>query len=193
MHSPDPDSITPMKKHASEIPLSAPTSPCSPAARQDLLPVIRAIATIRERTELFTTIIEQIKPVLPVDDTGILILDKTGNYWQDWTNADNYQKTNAVIQAQQPGLDQSFPVDRWMRYVLNHSGIMSVACFMQQYPEHPFGPVMWEAGLREFIFTPLVFGGKKLGVLFFDAEKEGTYTEEHLHLFQSLAELLAIF
>jgi GAF domain-containing protein len=51
---------------------------------------------------------------------------------------------------------------------------------------------MWEAGLKEFIFTPLVNGGKKLGVLFFDSETEGTYTEGHFPLFEAIANQLAI-
>jgi hypothetical protein len=56
-----------------------------------------------------------------------------------------------------------------MEYTLHHTGIMTVAGFMEQYPEHPFGLVMWEAGLREMMFTPLLSGDRKLGVLFFDS------------------------
>lgn len=157
-----------------------------------LLSISRAIATIRTRKELFATIIDTIKPSIPVDDTGIMILNRTGEEWQDWTNVDNYQETKAVTQLQQMGYDQYFPVDRWMQYVLHHSGIMTVAQFQEQYPEHPFGPVMWEAGLREFIFTPLLNRGQRLGVLFFDAKQEGTYTEQHLELFKAIADLLAV-
>jgi transcriptional regulator with GAF, ATPase, and Fis domain len=157
-----------------------------------LLSINTAIATIRERKELFTAIIQKIKPVIPVDNTGILVLDETGTRWQDWTNADNYQETGAATQLQQLGYDKFQPLDRFTEYTLNHSGIMTVAQFREQYPEHPFGPVMWEAGLREMMFTPLVTGGRKLGVLFFDAEREGTYTEGHFPLFKAIANQLAL-
>jgi GAF domain-containing protein len=79
-----------------------------------------------------------------------------------------------------------------MEYTLHHTGVMSLAAFREQYPEHPFGPVMWEAGLREFMFTPLVTGGRTLGVLFFDAEQEGAYTPKHLALFQTIADQVAV-
>lgn len=158
---------------------------------QTLLEVSRAIATIRDRKELLVTIVEQIKPVIPVDDTGILVLDSTGQYWQDWTNTDNYQGHQSATQLQQLGYDQWLPMDRIAEYTLTHTGIMTVAHFKEHYPEHPFGPVMWEAGLREMLYTPLVNGGRKLGVLFFDAEQEGTYTEQHLRLFKPIADLIA--
>ncbi|NVO32271.1 sigma 54-interacting transcriptional regulator [Hymenobacter lapidiphilus] len=156
-----------------------------------LLAVSETIATVRERKELITTIINQVKPVIPIDDTGIAILSRTGEDWQDWTNVDNYQGTNTIAQLQQLGYDQWQPVDALMEYTLHHSGIMSMAQFKEQYPEHPFGPVMWDAGLRELMFTSLVNGGRKLGVLFFDTEREGTYTPAHLTLFKALADLIA--
>ncbi|GAB3220949.1 sigma 54-interacting transcriptional regulator [Spirosoma arcticum] len=156
-----------------------------------LLAVSRAIATIRDRKELLATIFEQIKPIIPVDDTGILVLDSTGQYWQDWTSVDDYQQTQASAMLQQLGYDQWLPMDRFGEYTLTHTGIMTVAHFKEHYPEHPFGPVMWEVGLREMLYTPLVNGGRKLGVLFFDAEQEGTYTEQHVRLFKPIADLIA--
>jgi GAF domain-containing protein len=105
---------------------------------------------------------------------------------------DNYQGTVSVIQFQQLGYDQFQPLDRFTKYTLQCSGIMSVAAFQQQYPEHPFGPVMWGRRLREFMFTPLVTGGRTLGVFFFDAEREGTYTAKHLSLFQAIADQVAV-
>ncbi len=149
-----------------------PTVPVSPVPDFDLHPLVAigaAIARVRQRKELFATIIEKIRTVIPVDDTGLLVLDPTGQYWQDWTNVDNYQNAPAATQLQQMGYDGFLPIDRWMEYTLHHTGIMTVAGFMEQYPEHPFGLVMWEAGLREMMFTPLLSGDRKLGVLFFDS------------------------
>jgi transcriptional regulator with GAF, ATPase, and Fis domain/CheY-like chemotaxis protein len=172
----------------------APRSGTGPAPESlpVLLRINTAIATIRERKELFAAILEQIKPAIPVDDTGIVVLDQTGTRWQDWTNVNHYQNHPASAQLQQQGNDTFQPVDRWLEYTLNHSGIMTIAQFREGYPEHPFGPVMWEAGLREMMFTPLVTGGRKLGVLFFDSQKEDTYTEGHLALFQALAGQVAV-
>jgi GAF domain-containing protein len=157
-----------------------------------LLRISTAIATIRERKELFAAILEQIKPAIPVDDTGILVLNEPGTRWQDWTNADHYQNHPSSAQLQQLGYHEFQPLDRFTEYTLNHSGIMTVAQFREQYPEHPFGAVMWEAGLREMMFTPLVTGGRKLGVLFFDSQREGTYTKGHLALFKAIAGQVAV-
>jgi hypothetical protein len=152
----------------------------TPDQLQVLIPIARSIAAVRGRKELFATIFGQIKPIIPVDDTGLLVLDQTGNFWQDWTNMDNYQNHPSATQLGQMGYDGLLPVDQCIEYFLHHSGIMSVAQFRELYPEHPFGPVMWEAGLREMLFTPLTHRGKTLGVLFFDSEKEGTYTRRTL-------------
>ncbi|GAB3220259.1 sigma-54-dependent Fis family transcriptional regulator [Spirosoma arcticum] len=157
-----------------------------------LLTISQTIAAVRERKELFTAIFEHLKPVIPVDDTGILVLDKTGKYWQDWTNVDNYQGHQAATQLQQKGYDQFLPMDRFTEYTLNHTGVITVAQFRGHYPEHPFGEVMWEAGIRELMFTPLMHRGKKLGVLFLDSEQEGTYTEAHLRLCKTIADLIAV-
>jgi GAF domain-containing protein len=157
-----------------------------------LLSTSRAIATVRNRKELFASILGQIKPFIPVDDTGILVLDKTSTRWQDWTNVDNYQETLAATQLWQLGYDGFQAIGQAEEYFLNHCGIMTVAQFREQYPEHPFGAVMWEAGLREMMFTPLVTGGQQLGVLFFDSEREGTYTERHLTLFKAIADQVAV-
>jgi GAF domain-containing protein len=157
-----------------------------------LLALSTALAGIRERKELFAAIFEQINPIIPVDDTGLIVLNQTGENWQDWTNVDNYQNAPASTQLQQMGYDRLQPMDRWMEYTLHHTGIMTVARFMELYPEHPFGPVMWAAGLREMLFTPLLHRGKTLGVLFLDSRREGTYTETHLPLFQAVTNLIAV-
>ncbi len=81
-----------------------------------LLKINTAIASIRERKELFTSILDQIKPLIPVDDTGVLVLDKTGTRWQDWTNVDNYQNHPSATQLQQLGYDGLQPMDRFMEY-----------------------------------------------------------------------------
>jgi GAF domain-containing protein len=157
-----------------------------------LLPQLTtAIASSRSRRELFTTIFKQLKPVIPVEATGILVLDQTGRYWQDWTEVDNYHYPSAT-QPKQMGYDGWLPVDRFEEYTLHHTGIMTLAQFKELYPEHPFGTVMWKAGLREMLFTPLVNGGKKLGVLFFNSGQEGTYTQQHLTLFKAVAGLVAV-
>jgi transcriptional regulator with GAF, ATPase, and Fis domain len=182
------------KPTAQKDPLANPGNQVGqPGERESvLLALSTALAGIRERKELFGTIIEKIRPVIPVDDTGLLVLDKTGRYWQDWTNVDNYQGHAASTQLKQMGYDGLLPVDRWMEYTLNHTGIMTVGKFKEQYPEHPFGPVMWEAGLREMMFAPLVHRGDRLGVLFFDSQQAGTYSETHLPLFQAVADLIAV-
>jgi GAF domain-containing protein len=182
------------KPTAQKDPLADPGNQVGqPGERESvLLALSTALAGIRERKELFGTIIEKIRPVIPVDDTGLLVLDKTGQYWQDWTNVDNYQGHAASTQLKQLGYDGLLPVDRWMEYTLKHTGIMTVGKFKEQYPEHPFGPVMWEASLREMMFAPLVHRGDRLGVLFFDSQQEGTYSETHLPLFQAVADLIAV-
>ena len=157
-----------------------------------LLTISQTIAAVRDRKELFTAIFEHINPVIPVDDTGLVVLDKTGNYWQDWTNVDNYQGHQAATRLQQMGYDQFLPMDRFTEYTLNHTGVLTVTQFRVQYPEHPFGEVMWEAGISELLFTPLMHGGQKLGVLFLDSEQEGTYTEAHLRLSKTIADLIAV-
>ena len=157
-----------------------------------LLSISEAMATIRERKELFATIIEKIKLLIPIDDTAIIVLDKTGKYWQDWTNVDNYQETEAANRLKEMGHDQFLPMDPLTEYCLTHTGIITLADTIAQYPNHPFLPVLREAGLMEYIYTPLVYGGQKLGILFLDSKKEGTYTTAHLSLIKTIGSQIAV-
>jgi transcriptional regulator with GAF, ATPase, and Fis domain len=164
----------------------------NPQELQLLLSVNTVIATIRERKELFAAVFERINRVLPVDDTGLLVLDKTGEYWQDWAIRDNYQETEGNVLLQQKSYTGWQPFDRWMAYSLHHPGIITVKQFQEQYPEHPFVPIIRESRIQEMLHVPLVHKGKPLGVLILDSSREDTYLPAHLSLVQTLADLIAI-
>lgn len=157
-----------------------------------LFSIIQAVATIRERKKLFATIFDCIKPLIPVEDTGFAVFDKSGKYWQSWSNIDNYQNSAVNTELQTMGYDGFLPMDDWMQYASQGSGIMTFAEFRRRYPEHPFGEVIWKAGLREMLFTPLIYQEQKLGVIFLDSKQEGTYTQEHLLLLEKIACQVAI-
>ncbi|GAB3740299.1 sigma-54-dependent Fis family transcriptional regulator [Spirosoma lituiforme] len=157
-----------------------------------LLQLSKTIVSVRERKELLATIFRELKAHLPIDDTAILILDKTGQYWQDWTIRDNDQETEGNILLQQLGYGRWIPLDRWMAYSLQQAGIISVKQFQEQYPEHPFRVILWEFGVRDMLHVPLVYKGKPLGVLMLDAKSEGAYQPAHLSLVQLVADLIAV-
>ncbi len=157
-----------------------------------LLQVNRTIAAVRERKELAAVLFEQIRLHIPVDDIGILVPDKTATYWQDWCKVENGPETEAATGWQQPSPGGVQPVDFPLTEVLSHAGMMTVADFLTRYPNHSFGQALQEAGLREMIFTPLVTGNQKTGVLFLSAQQEGSYAEQHLPLIQAIAEQVAV-
>ncbi|WP_194777648.1 sigma-54-dependent Fis family transcriptional regulator [Pararhodonellum marinum] len=154
-----------------------------------LLDISEHIAAIDNRKELFTTIINEIKPIIPIDDTGILVLNKAGTHWQDWTNIENFQETDAAKNLNLAGFTDYIPLDHFTEIAFNSTGIFSIKEVIEA--NHPFATIMTDAGLKEFMFTPLISHGKTIGSLFFDSQTQGTYSPKYFDTFKVIANMVA--
>jgi len=154
-----------------------------------LLNISEHIASINNRKELFAIIINEIQAIIPIDDTGILVLNKAGTKWQDWTNIDNYQKTEGVANLNRDGFTDYIEIDGLMKLAFTQTGILTVDEYINE--GHPFAPYMVQYGLKEFLFTPLISQGKTIGSLFFDSKKYGTYSPKVFPIFRSIANMIA--
>ncbi len=154
-----------------------------------LLEISEHIAAINNRKELFATIINEIKTIIPIDDTAILVLNKAGTHWQDWTNIDNYQETEVVNSLRQAGFTNYLAMDPLMELSFTATGILPIDEYIKA--NHPFAPIMADAGLKEFMFTPLISQGKTIGSLFFDSNEYGTYSSGHFETFKVIANMVA--
>lgn len=154
-----------------------------------LLKISEHIAAINNRKELLSIIINEIKPIIPIDDTAIVILNKAGTKFQDWTNIDNYQETASATNLKKAGFTEYIEIDRLTALSFTDTAILTIDDYLKE--KHPFAPIMAQAGLKEFMFTPLVSQGKTIGSLFFDAENYGTYSEKYFDTFRSIANMIA--
>ncbi|MBC7935515.1 MAG: GAF domain-containing protein, partial [Rhizobacter sp.] len=158
--------------------------------KETLLAISESIASIQNRKELFATIFQKIAPVIPIDDTAIVILNEDSTEWKDLSNIDHYHESIASNALQQQGFDGYNPMDVFVKKSLTETGIVTIDEILLN--KQIFAPAMYEAGLKEFMFTPMICQGKTIGSLFFDAKKYGTYSPKYFELFKAIAEMIAV-
>lgn len=158
--------------------------------KQVLLDISGSIAAIHDRKELFATIIKSIKPLIPMDDTAILVLNEDGSKWKDWTNLDNYQETVTVLTLKEQGFDHWQEMDEITEKSFRETGILSIDEYIKT--NHVFAPIMHQTGLKEFMFTPLINRGKVVGSLFFDSLEYNTYSPNAFNLFKTVSDMIAL-
>jgi formate hydrogenlyase transcriptional activator len=157
-----------------------------------LLSISNHIASISSRKELFAVIISEVQRIIPIDDTAIIVLNENGTMWQDWTNVDNYQETEGVKKFQDHNFSEFLgflPHHKTMEECFKQAGVHTIDHYLNG--GHPFAPFMYESGLKEFMFTPLIYQGKTIGSLFFDSKEYGTYSERYFDTFKSIANMIA--
>ncbi|MBC7867457.1 MAG: GAF domain-containing protein, partial [Gloeobacteraceae cyanobacterium ES-bin-316] len=158
--------------------------------KETLLAISKSIASIQNRKELFATIFQKIAPVIPIDDTAIVILNEDRTEWKDLSNIDHYHESIASKTLQQQGFDGYNQMDDFVIKSLTETGIVTIDELLPN--KQIFAPAMYEAGLREFMFTPMICQGKTIGSLFFDSKKYGTYSPKYFELFKAIAEMIAV-
>lgn len=154
-----------------------------------LLEISEHIATTNHKKQLFSGIIDQVNEIIPVDDTAIIVLSKDGSAWQNWKNIDNYQESVSAKNLNQAGLVDDLALNDFMVLSFNTTGILAIEEYIKE--KHPFAEKMHEAGLREFMFTPLISQGITIGSLFFASEKYHTYSRKYFDSFKAIANMVA--
>ncbi|QCW99448.1 GAF domain-containing protein [Aggregatimonas sangjinii] len=160
--------------------------------KETLLAISEAVASIQDRQELFRVIFEKIKPVIPIDDVGIVLLNEDKNQFADLAVTDNYNLTDSNVELANKGLSGYMDIDTLVAYMLESTEISSIDTLIEKFPDNAFMPIMKSQGFKEMMFTPLKVGNSIIGALAFDSFKENAYSENQLPLFQAIADQLAV-
>ena len=159
--------------------------------KETLLGISEAVASIQDRKELFRVIFERIQPLVKFDDFGLFHFSEDKKHYRDLAVVDGHGADNQVIAEAIPD-----------GYLTNHDSVtvfveqgplvISLKELMKRFPGHPFYPFMKKASLKQIFGGPLIYQGKKLGMLAFDSKQENFYSKQDFPLFQAIADQLAV-
>ncbi len=159
--------------------------------KETLLGISEAVASIQDREELFRVIFERIRPLVKFDDFGLFHLDASGRYHRDLAVTDEHSIYNTGVKASK--INEYLPHDDSVKVFMNEGPMtISLGELTKRFPGHPFFPFMQEAGLKQIFGGPLVYQGKKIGMLAFNSKQENFYSEKDFPLFQAIADQLAV-
>ena len=159
---------------------------------QHILPLVQILATARTRQELFSQFFEKIKPLIPMDDVGLVVLNKAGTHWKDWAVTDNYHRTDGNINLKESGLDGYQTIDSITAISLRNTGIISREEIIEKHANLAFYDILVHGPIEDYMYTPLIVGEHTIGALWLDAYQKQTYTEACFPLFKNVAALVAI-
>lgn len=154
-----------------------------------LLSISEALSRTSDRQTLLHVIYQHIGDIFPYYGSGLFIINEAKNYHQ---------------LLLEPGLVDYLPPEFYgtperlphrgsvVEYMTQHYGILSFSEIVERFPEHPHVPVLQRAGIKEIIHGPLFNGEQCIGMLCFNAQEEGCYSEKDLRLFRHIADLLAV-
>ncbi len=154
--------------------------------KETLLGISEAVATIQDRKELFQVIFKKIKPIIPIDDVAIVVLNEKEE-WQDWAVLDNYLETDHNKILEEAGLGGYHAMDSLVKKVTSTIGILSIDEIKQNHPDCVF-----DFDWKECLYAPLKSGGKTIGSIILDAHEYNTYSNDYFPLISAIADQLAV-
>ncbi|WP_350286946.1 GAF domain-containing protein [uncultured Croceitalea sp.] len=162
--------------------------------KEALLSISEAVASIKNRKELFKVIFENVKPLLQFDEFGLFNFDNSGKYHRDLLvteNLDANTQTNKLLY--EAGLVGYIPNNGSVEVFVEKGPIVySLDDLMNEFPGHPFYPFMKEQGIEQILGGPLIYQDKKIGMLAFNSRQPDFYSEKDIVLFKAIADQVSI-
>ncbi len=159
--------------------------------KETLLGISEAVATIKNRRELFDIIFERINKVIPVDDVAIVIFNEDRTLWRDLSVSPDFSGTHFNTRLNKFGYDKWHAMDSLTKKMMDKTGILTDEDYFK-HEDFAFVEILKETGLKEFMYTPLKTGNNIFGFLVLDAKKRRTYSKIDFPLFQAIADQLAV-
>ncbi|MEM9834580.1 MAG: sigma 54-interacting transcriptional regulator [Bacteroidota bacterium] len=157
-----------------------------------LLSLSGDIAKIRNKSDLFQTLFEQLRPLFRFDDAVIMIKHDEESFFM--VDSDNTAPTLAnenytyFLQPSIPirgtAYEKVFAFDQPTRSKL--------ADWLEEYPDFPGMKLMADLNYQEHLMLPLWIGDAKIGTLEFHATEEGRFSHLSQELLKGVSDQLAI-
>ena len=148
-----------------------------------------AVGSIRDPDELFRTVTDKLRLVFEFDSVVIITFDKERRY------------SNVIFEMLRFQLPES--LERKKRLIAGswiepHMADSKVSVFnikelLDRYPaDYPVPHVLYDAGMRQVVFSPLRTGGKVIGFLNFVTKEEKNWSESDKELLATLTSPIAV-
>jgi formate hydrogenlyase transcriptional activator len=164
-----------------------------------LMEINKAITQAKTAVELLSAIRKKVVALIPFFDTGILIVENDGLHHYDLSvNISGWDDSPANILLQQnkelfkvthPGSYTAFIMSE-----LEQKGLPLIENWENTFKlwEHPFFPIVKEAGYKESIVALLKAGGRIYGTLWLNSPQKNNFNTSQFPLFEAVAEQVSI-
>lgn len=166
--------------------------------KSKLLSISREIATVQTRKQLLNVIFTTIKDIFPYDDAGLFYFcdaggrpNPNGQYYVHLLD-DLISEVNTEIAEQNITGVLSVGVDGVRFHAKDQAFITTLDQLIEDFPGHPFFPIMERDGIRQFITKGIKIGGETIGMLSFNSRHENFYSEKDFPLFDNIVNQVAV-
>jgi GAF domain-containing protein len=163
-----------------------------------LLEISQAIASVQNHKQLLKVIYQKIKPVFPYDNAGLFVFDQTGENYYEILHAE-VLPDKVQAQLTEAGLLGPYPYRGHPPAAWVYAGQPAIYSLVEQAElfapgsaERATFEIGLSGGLRQMIGGPLYCGGKKIGLISFNAKQDNFYTGQDVPLFQAVADQVAV-
>lgn len=161
---------------------------------EKLLEITEALAAAEDAVQLYNAIDTVVKKLIPFDQVGVLILDKSEEY--------HYELINEIfVNHISDGIKNTIPLEKQTLYkhkgtsvewLANNGPVITKMDYLVKNTKHPRHPDMVNAGIKELLGGPIINQGKPIGMLAFKLKEEGIFNEQHIKHYKSVAEQVSI-
>ena len=148
-----------------------------------------AVGSIRDPEELFRTVTDKLRLVFEFDSVVIITFDKERRYSNVIFEMLRFQVPEGIERKKRP------IIGSWIE---PHMADLSVSVFniidvLGRYPaDFPVPDVLYDAGMRQVVLSPLRTGGKVIGFLNFVSKDEKNWSESDKELLAILSSPIAV-
>ncbi len=162
--------------------------------KANLLAISTAIATIRDKDDLFRVITETVRPILGFDEAAqIFAIDPS-----DETIGIFLRNTSRMISDDADYQDltrQRFPIagspfEKILAWPTVY--LLDPVQEARQYPHYPGFPIMIRMGIRQSMITPLRYGGRVIGTFHVFSTRAGFFGPQHFGFYEMVANQIAV-
>lgn len=162
--------------------------------------ISKAMAAVKDGRELLKIIVEETQPAFGFYDIGLMVLDKSAEFYLDWSVFYEQINPSASNVAQREARNYKFAADdKLIKYALERAATEKKpyieylsAQIIEEFSDFLQLPIEIAHGYKQFLVAALKFGGKTFGFLTFNSLSENHFENCDFELFQAIADLVAV-
>ncbi|GAA4277591.1 sigma-54-dependent Fis family transcriptional regulator [Aquimarina mytili] len=162
--------------------------------KDSLLQITEALASVNSEKELYRTLFNTVKPILPFDEFGLFVLDESKDYHYELIDENTAQGLRAqqLIETNLGKHTKYQHKGSTAEWLMSRTESIHTIEFLIKKTHHPQLKYMQEAGLQQMISAPLTKGGETFGLLCLNSRQKDFYKKFHLPFFKNIAEQFSV-